>query len=168
LNTKAEEQKIAINKQVSEFIARQFKNNIRELEGAFSRVIAYSKLTREPLTVDLVQHTLQDITPANQNQSSPSPASIINAVSNYFKVSSDSLSGKARSKQIALARQVAIYIIREETGLPLEQIGKILGGRDHSTIIHSYSKISSLLESESELKNSLSEIKDTIYSRNCS
>jgi chromosomal replication initiator protein len=167
LRTKAEQQQVAINEQVSEFIARQYQHNIRELEGSFARVVAYARLTREPLTVPLAQRALQDIAPDNTSPRAPTPSSILDAVTKHFNVSLELLKSKTRAKQIVLARQVAVYLIRKETSLPLEQIGRLLGGRDHSTIIHGYHKLSSLIESDPRLHQDVLEIKEALYPKSC-
>lgn len=162
LRSKAEEQQLTISEQVFEFIAGQCQKNIRELEGSFARVAAYSRLTRELLTVQLAQRALQEIAPDSSSSRAPTPSSILGAVSKYFSVSLEALQGKKRDKQIVLARQVAMYLIREETSLSLEEIGRLLGGRDHSTIMHGYRRLSSLIESDSRLQHDVLAINEAL------
>jgi chromosomal replication initiator protein len=143
-----------------ETIARRVQSNIRELEGALNRVLAYSDLSGLPLTADLVNSALSDLLPKGGSLTSED---ILKAVARYFGVEEDRLLGKQRSREIALPRQIAMYLIREETGASLPQIGELLGGRDHTTILYGYEKISDQLETDDGLRRQIFSIKEALY-----
>jgi chromosomal replication initiator protein len=143
-----------------ETIARRVQSNIRELEGALNRVLAYSDLSGLPLTADLVNSALSDLLPKGGSLTSDD---IIKAVAQYFGIDENRLFGKQRSREIALPRQIAMYLIREETGASLPQIGEILGGRDHTTILYGCDKISDQLETDDGLRRQIFSIKETLY-----
>jgi len=142
LRTKAEIMGRKIPFDFLETIAHQIQSNIRELEGALNRVLAFSDLSGMPLTADLVNSALSELLPRGGSLSSDH---IIKAVVKFFGVTEERLIGKQRSRDIALPRQIAMYLIREETSASLPQIGEVLGGRDHTTILYGYGKISDQL-----------------------
>jgi chromosomal replication initiator protein len=158
LRFKAESQPIFIPVEVIDFLARKIQSNIRELEGALNRVVAYTNMTASPLNVELAMAALQDITPHRP----PSLQEIIMAVADFYGLSVEDLQSPRRSKAVALPRQVAMYLAREETDDSLLEIGMALGGRDHSTILYGHEKISSLAE-EDPLRRDLLSIKELLY-----
>ena len=160
LRTKAERLGRKVPSAYLETIARRVQSNIRELEGALNRVLAYSDLSGMPLTADLVNSALSDLLPRSGSLSSDH---IIKAVAKYFGVTEERLLGKQRSRDIALPRQIAMYLIREETSASLPQIGEVLGGRDHTTILYGYDKISDQLETDDALRRQVFSIKETLY-----
>ncbi len=166
LRAKAKQQQANINEKVFQFIALQCQRSIRELEGSLNLLVAFSKLNREPPTLQLAEQVLGRII-ADDPCQNITPNTILNAVSKYFNISLESLKGKRRDRQTSLARQVAIYLIREESHYPLEKIGEMLGRRDHSTILHSYHKLSQLVEADPELLNKVNEIKGRLYNKPC-
>ncbi|OGO19731.1 MAG: chromosomal replication initiation protein DnaA [Chloroflexi bacterium RBG_16_48_8] len=160
LRTKAERLGRKLPFEFLETIARRIQSNIRELEGALNRVLAYSDLSGLPLTTDLVNSALADLLPKGGSLTSDD---ILKAVARYFGIDEDRLLGKQRSRDIALPRQIAMYLIREETGASLPQIGAFLGGRDHTTILYGYDKISDQLEIDDGLRRQVFSIKETLY-----
>ncbi len=164
LQTKAEEQKSSLPTDVLDFIARRIQKNIRELEGALNRVLAYARLTKSPLTVELASQALADIT-SDAHKRALTPDAIKNVVANFFGVSPDALSGKRRDKTTSLARQMVMYLLREELQCSWTQIGRELGNRDHSTILHGYHKVSEDVNTDHALRRDLLEIKEALYSR---
>lgn len=144
--------------EVIDFLARKIQSNIRELEGALNRVVAYASMMASPLTVEVAKAALQDIAPHRP----PSLQEIVRAVAQFYGVSVEDLKSPRRGKAVALPRQVAMYVAREETDASLLEIGKALGGRDHSTILYGYEKISSLAEEDS-LRRELLSIKEMLY-----
>jgi len=164
LQMKAEEQKTLVPPEVLNSIARRIQKNIRELEGALNRVLAYARLTQSPLTVELATQALADISTDSHKRTLTS-AVIMNAVATFFNVPSDSLQGKRRDKTTSQARQIAMYLLREELQCSWTHIGKELGGRDHSTILHGYHKISDEANSDHGLRRDLLEIRENLYSK---
>jgi len=164
LQTKAEEQKTGAPPEVLNFIARRIQKNIRELEGALNRVMAYARLTKSPLTVDLATQALADIS-SDAHKRTLTPAVILNAVATFFTLPPETLQGKRRDKPSSQARQIAMYLLREELQCSWTQIGRELGGRDHSTILHGYHNISDEINTDHGLRRDLLEIRENLYSR---
>ncbi len=158
LRFKAEGRPSSIPAEVIDFLARKIQSNIRELEGALNRVVAYASTMACPLTVEVAKAALQDIAPHRP----PSLQEIVKTVARFYGLSVEDLKSPRRSKAVALPRQVAMYLAREETDSSLLEIGKALGGRDHSTILYGYEKISSLAE-EDFLRRELFSIKEMLY-----
>ena len=164
LQTKAEEQKTGAPPEVLNFIARRIQKNIRELEGALNRVLAYARLTKSPLTVELATQALADIS-SDAHKRTLTPAVILNAVATFFTLPPETLQGKRRDKPSSQARQIAMYLLREELQCSWTQIGRELGGRDHSTILHGYHKISDEINTDHGLRRDLLEIRENLYSK---
>ena len=131
--------KVDIPDSVIDFIADQVTDNIRELEGALLRVIALTNLNHQSATVSLAGQALQDYFTGDVQVG---PQEIMDCVAAYFRLSPSDLLSSKRGKEVASARQIAMYICREMTGLPLASIGQAFGGRDHTTVIHACQKIS--------------------------
>ena len=163
LRAKAEQQGETIPGQVLEFIARKVQKNIRELEGSLNRVVAYARLTKAELTPELAAQALQEIAPGTPNR--VTPPLILSSVAKYFNLNPALLKGKMRDSDITLARQVAMYLMREECHLPYAQIGKELGDRGHVTILHGYQKIATEINNSPQLRHDVIEIREMIYSR---
>lgn len=146
--------------EVLELMAEKVATNIRELEGAFNRLIAHALLVHEPITIQLAAGIWQDITPS----STPivDPAQIISTVANHFNLLESDLTGPSRSRQIVRARHIAMFLLREETSLSLPQIGRMLGGRDHTTVIHGYDKIKKALIVDSILQHQVMRVQQTL------
>jgi chromosomal replication initiator protein len=140
LRKKADEDQIALADEVLEFIARNCRSNVRELEGAVIKLLAYSSLTRREVTIDLAREALGGVLSGGESPEI-TPTLIRERVAHLFGVSVEALSSKKRTKEVTLPRQVAMYLIRELLDLPLVEIGKLFGGRDHSTVIHSIQKV---------------------------
>ena len=164
LQTKAEEQKTVVPPEVLDFIARRFQRNIRELEGALNRVLAYSRLTKSPLNIDLTTQALVEISP-DSHRRSLTTAAIVNVVTSYFRLPEGTLQGKRRDKSSSVARQMAMYLLREELQCSWTQIGRELGGRDHSTILHGYQRMATEVNTEPEIRRDLLEIRERLYSK---
>jgi len=155
LQAKAENQRAKVPLDVLEFIAQRAHQNIRELEGSLNRVIAYAKLTGALPTVELAARALVDIASKATKASTATPDQIIEMIANSFQLTPVDLKSGKRDRETVLARQVAMYLIRQETNSSLAQIGKELGGRDHSTVIHACEKITSNLEASPQLKRKI-------------
>ena len=163
LQAKAEQERIVVPADVLEFIAHRVQQNIRELEGSLNRVVAYAKLLRTEPTPELSAQALVDIAGKNPQSAAVTPGLVIEAVSSSFQIATVDLKSRKRDKETALARQVAMYLIRQETNCPLTQIGKELGGRDHSTVIHACEKIASDIDASPYLRRKVLDIKHRIY-----
>jgi len=124
-----------------ELLARHPYANVRELEGALNRVLAYARLTQQPTTASLAKDALHQGTDRPVQRPAPAPDAIIDAVCSHFDVSRQALYSKTRSKRIATARHVAMYLLRHDGYQPLTHIGRILGNRDHSTVLYAYRKV---------------------------
>ena len=143
--------------QVLTFIAGRVSTNIRELEGALTRVVAFSSLTGRPMTVELAQDVLKDVFPSGEAQE-VSIERIQTAVSDRFSLSMEELCGDRRSQNIVYPRQVAMYLSRELTDASLPKIGREFGGRDHTTVIHATSKIARLIREDRSVYNLVQEL----------
>jgi chromosomal replication initiator protein len=143
--------------QVLTFVASRIETNIRELEGALTRVVAFSSLTGRPMTVELAQEVLKDVFPQGE-AAEVSIRRIQEAVSERFSISLNELTGEKRSQNIVYPRQVAMYLSRELTDSSLPKIGKEFGGRDHTTVIHATSKIARLIREDRSVYNLVQEL----------
>ncbi|GAI99969.1 unnamed protein product, partial [marine sediment metagenome] len=150
LRKKAQSENLNVPTEVIDFIAGKILSNIRQLEGALTKLTAYSTLTKNELSVSLTQEILKDIIPLENKK--VSIGQIQKGVSNYYNIKFTSLLSKKRTKDIVLARQVAIYLSRELTDMSLTSIGGAFGGKDHTTIIHSYNKIKNKIKKDKNFK----------------
>ena len=160
LGSKADRAGRQIEGEILELIAQRVQSNIRELEGALTRVLAYADLSRQPLTIALVEMALGELA---VHRGSVTAEDIITAVAHRFHMEEDLLISRNRSKEIAHARQVAMYLIREETSNSLPKIGNTLGGRDHSTILYGYEKISKQLDTNETLRRDVMAIREQLF-----
>lgn len=150
-----------ITNDVMLYIANQIDTNIRELEGALVRVVAYSSLINQDIDIELATEALKDIIPNNQPKKITVKL-IQELVGKKYDLTLDDFQSKKRTKAIAYPRQIAMYLTRELTDLSLPKIGQEFGGRDHTTVIHAHNKISELLEKDNQLKGEISELKNDI------
>ncbi len=159
LTSKAKVQPIEIPHELLYFIARQIQNNIRELEGALNRVLAYVGLTGYPLTIETAELALADLL---ARPVTLTPDEIVEEVARFYNVKAELLRGRGRSKEVARSRQVAMYLAREETQASLPQIGEALA-RDHTTILYGYGKISQQIEEDDNLRREVLAIRERLY-----
>ncbi len=145
------------------YIASRIDNNIRELEGALIRVMAYASLTNQSIDINLSTEALRDIFP-NSRPRQITMDHIQQVVANYFKIKQDDLIAKKRTRNVAYPRQIAMYLCREMTETSLPRIGEIFGGRDHTTVIHAHDKISRERNEDIKLNNILKELAKRIES----
>ena len=148
---------------VLSFIAHKIQKNIRELEGALIRVIAHASLNRSAVNVEMAAKLLQDVIPSTENRTL-SIDTIARTVANFYHISLEEMKGKRRDKHIVFPRQVAMYLIREETASSLPAIGQAFGGRDHTTVLHSYEKISTESKEDQRLQSDLRKLREMLYS----
>ncbi|MBV1757860.1 MAG: chromosomal replication initiator protein DnaA [Dethiosulfatibacter sp.] len=156
LRKKAEDEKYDVSDEIIEYIANNIQSNIRKLEGALIRLYAYSSLTNKEVTMDLAFEALKHL--ISDKHKAITIDLIKNSISNYFSISLEDLSSKKKPKSISHPRQVAMYLSRKHTDSSLPKIGEEFGGRDHSTVIHAFNKISSDLETDNELKKAIEDL----------
>jgi len=157
LRKKVKTDGIQVDPQVLSFIASRISTNIRELEGALTRVVAFSSLTGRGLSVELAEDVLKDVFPQGE-AAEVSIRRIQELVSERFELSMDELCGDRRSQNIVYPRQVAMYLSRELTDSSLPKIGREFGGRDHTTVIHATSKIARLIREDRSVYNLVQEL----------
>jgi chromosomal replication initiator protein len=160
LRSKAERADRPVDPELLELIAQQVQSNIRELEGALTRVLAFSDLSGIELDRDVVERALADFLPRDGGLSAEQ---IIGVVAEHYNVDEDRMLSRDRSHDVALPRQVAMFLIREETESSLPTIGKILGGRDHTTVMYGCEKIGDLIETDDRLRRQVMAIRETLY-----
>jgi chromosomal replication initiator protein len=147
---------------ILETIARLVQSNIRELEGALTRVVAFADLSGMPLTPQLVQTALADLLP---QQGALETSQVLAAVASVFGISTDELIGRTRTHDVALPRQVAMYLMREEANASLPQIGEVLGGRDHTTVMYACDKVADMIERDDRLRRQVLQVRERLYGR---
>jgi chromosomal replication initiator protein len=163
LRAKAEGQAVAVPSEVLDFIARQVQSNIRELEGALNRVLAYVRLTGNLFSVESASAALADLV---ARPSTLTLNEIVSAVASFYNVPMDDLVGRGRNKELVKPRQVAMYLAREEIQTTLPQIGEALGGRDHTTVMYGVEKIIREVEEDDNLRREILAIREKLYNRN--
>lgn len=164
LRKKAEIENLNVPEDVLLFIAKTVISNIRELEGALNRILAFSSLTNKPITVELANEALKDIISKDKPKVITAEY-ILEVVANYFHLKPEELRSSKRTRNIAYPRQIAMYLCRKLTDLSLPKIGEKFGGRDHTTIIHGFDKISRELQTDIELTQMLNELESKITSK---
>ncbi len=160
LRSKAERTRRTVKPVILEMIARQFQSNIRELEGALTRVIAYADLRGTPLTEELVNIALTDLVP---QRNAFEPSHVVDVVASAFGISPEKLMGRDRTREAALPRQVVMYLLRQEANVSLPQIGEALGGRDHTTVIYACEKVADMIERDDRLRRQVLKIREQLY-----
>ena len=161
LRKKEELEGYNIDNEVIKYIADNIKSNVRELEGALTKVVAKSRLIKQPVTLSLAEELLKDnITPAEKKELTPKW--IIEVVAEHHGLNLSDLSSKRKNKEIVIPRQIAMYLCREMTSIPLNTLGELLGGRDHSTIIHGCDKISKELSTNEQLQSTIEVLRKKI------
>jgi len=160
LNKKAELDSISLPSDVSLFLARHIHSNVRVLEGSLTKLKAFSQLSNQEISIDMCKNVLEDV--LGEKKTSISIEEVIKAVCRYYSIRVQDLKSPKRSKQIALARQVAMYLCRGLTADSFPEIGSRFGGKDHSTVIHSVNKIEGLINTDEGLTSDIEEIKKTL------
>ena len=161
LHKKAENARGEIPHDVLMFIAERVKDNIRELEGALTRVTAYSNLTGEPLTIDMCQRVLSDLLTSKQPRQI-TPQMILEETADMFGFPIEEIIGASRRRPLVTARQVAMYVFREATDLSYPAIAREFGGRDHTTVIHAVDKITNLMAERRQIYDQVTELNSRI------
>jgi chromosomal replication initiator protein len=160
LQSKAESCGTAVPDDILALIAARVQSNIRELEGALNRVVALSRLTGQPLTAEVAETALGELMP---RRSRLSEEQILDTVADHFGVERAAFEGRSRSRSIARPRQVAMYLLREETGASLPRIGAMLGGRDHTTVLYGCERIAGLIEEDTEMRREIMSLRQRLH-----
>ena len=161
LRKKEELEGYNIDNEVIKYIADNIKSNVRELEGALTKVVAKSRLVKQPITLELAEELLRDhITPSERKEITSEL--IIEVVAEHYNLKTSDLASVTKKKTIAYPRQIAMYLCRELTNVPLVTVGELLGGRDHSTVIHGCEKISTELQTNEQLKSTIDSLRKKI------
>ena len=163
LRAKTERCKVQFPGDVLEFLAERTRSNIRELEGCLNRLVAYAELADTPISLDMVKSAAADILMPGR-PSRVSDTAVLGAVSEYFEIDQEIILGRRRDKQTAKARQVAMYLLREEAGMTVTAIGRFLGGKDHSTVLHACQSIASKMEVDTILRQDVFNIRESLNS----
>ncbi|MGH9198636.1 MAG: chromosomal replication initiator protein DnaA, partial [Acidimicrobiia bacterium] len=165
LRKKAETDGISVPDQVAEFIAERIQSNIRELEGALVRVVAYASLTRQVMNVELAAEILKELLPAAANRAVTIPI-LQKMVAEHFGIRTEEMRAKRRTKGVAFPRQVAMYLARELTDASLPRIGDEFGGRDHTTVMHACERVKEALGHDPQFAARLKKLVDTLRTAN--
>jgi chromosomal replication initiator protein len=155
LYAKAYEKGVVVPEDVSRYIAEHYSDNVRELQGALNRVVAYAQLHQQPLTLSLAQKILEP----QQRPIDHSPDAILDAVAREFNITISELKGPRRTRRISVPRQMAMYLLRDLSQLSFPQIGEFLGGRDHTTVMHGASKIEKNLQADTEVREKMERVR---------
>ena len=150
-----------IDNEVIKYIATNVKSNIRELEGALTKIVALSKLNKQEITIELAEEALKDLISPNETKE-VTPELIIQVVADHFGITPLDISSQKRNKEVVFPRQIVMFLCRSMTDTPLQAIGKYLGGRDHTTIIHGYEKIGADMDKNESLRNTIEILKKKI------
>jgi chromosomal replication initiator protein len=149
-----------IPSEIIETIARRVQSNIRELEGSLTRVLALADLSHLPMNAKLVDIALADLLP---KRTKVGPDEVVSQVAGAFGVSVQNLVGPDRRQEVVLPRQIAMYLMREETNYSLPKIGETFGGRDHTTVMYACQKVADLLERDDKLRRQVVNIREQIF-----
>lgn len=164
LKKKADMENLNVPNEVMAYVANKIQSNIRELEGALIRIVAFASLANVEISVDLASEALKDII-ANKNSKQITVNLIQDVVANYYNLRLEDFKSKRRTRNVVYPRQIAMYLARKLTDLSLPKIGEEFGGRDHTTVIHAYEKINTELETDDSLKETIEEISKKIQQK---
>ncbi|MHA1757637.1 MAG: chromosomal replication initiator protein DnaA, partial [Promethearchaeota archaeon] len=167
LEKKTKEKNYNINKEVINFIATNIQNNVRELEGVLNRLIAYHQFNNTPINLENAKKIIDSITSISSHKKSVTPKEIIKTVAQFYDLKIEDIMGKSREKRFAYPRQIIMYLMREEIKSSYPSIGQELGGRDHTTAMHAFHKISQDIENDERIRQEINAIKQRLYNVNC-
>ena len=162
LQSKAEQAKTEVSLDVLELIAQQARRNIRELEGSLNRIIAYAKLLRSQITPEMATRALTNINSKSVPGGQVTPVKLLNTVAECFQLDPEIILGPRRDKEIAQARQVTMYLLKQQADYSLSEIGKFVGGRNPSTVSHACEKIAQDIDNSPVLKRKVLEIQSSL------
>jgi chromosomal replication initiator protein len=162
LATKADQRGIALEGSVIELIAKRVQKNVRELEGCLNRIFAFTQTMNSPITLEATSRILDDLT-SDVARHTIDPQRIIDEVSRHYRLTPGDLLGRSRTQKIALARQITMYLLIYELEMSPTQVGRLLGGRDHATVIYGAGKINGEVNEDRQLRQDVLTIKEAIF-----
>lgn len=163
LEAKAKERSYDLNQEIIQYLAANIQTNVRELEGALNKIIAYHDFYNMALTIDTVKNILTSLT-SRSNKGSLTIRQVIEIVADFYELKKqDIIASKCRRREIAIPRQIAMYLLRTELNTSYPTIGKEFGGRDHTTAIHAFKQIKNKVDAEDRIKNEVEMIKQRLY-----
>ena len=162
LRKKEEIDGYCISNDVIEYIAKNVKSNIRELEGSLNKLMALANLENREIDVELAEQVLKDII-SPYDKKKVTPEYIISVVADYFGITKADICGTKRNSKIVRPRQIAMYLCRDMTSIPLTTIGKIMGNKDHTTVLHGFEKIEKEMQTSESLTNTIEVLKKKIH-----
>ena len=162
LSRKGQSLGVMVPSDVIDYVARKVQSNIRELEGALNKIIALAQLYNQPIRMEVAIQALND-TDMHQRRAEMTPDRVIEVILSHFNVTKTDLRGRSRSRSIVIPRQVAMFIMREETGVSLVDIGQALGGRDHTTIMHGIEKVQTAIDTDATLRGHVMAVREALY-----
>ncbi len=163
LEQKCQERNYTLDHEIITFLANSIQNNIRELEGALNRIIAYHQLNNRIPTIDNIKELLDNIITKNNSLPTISPKKIINLIASYYEISVSDLIGASRKKHLVVPRQICMYLMREELKSSFPSIGEELGGRDHTTAIHACVRVGNLINSDPKTQQDINNLHQQLY-----
>jgi chromosomal replication initiator protein len=165
LRAKAEQMAMPISEQVLDFLAHRVQSHIRELEGCLNRVVAYAQLHGTGVSVETATAALSELLDTTRKKRI-TPETIMHQVAEYYGVDVKAMQGRSRSRNVVVPRQVAMYLLREETDSSLMEIGRLLGGRDHTTVMYGCEKMNEELSTDARLRQEIMTIREKLHARN--
>ena len=162
LRNKAQEKKLDLSDQVVEYIAKKIRKNVRQLESCLNHIAALSNMRNGQVTVDMASEAVATFAADNGAQTAD-PQRVIDAVTDYFHVDRRSILGAARSRPIVRVRHITMYLLHEELGMKTTEIGRMLGGKDHATVIHAVAKVKSKIGADEALRADIMSVKESLY-----
>ncbi|HUT22495.1 MAG TPA: chromosomal replication initiator protein DnaA [Candidatus Bipolaricaulota bacterium] len=163
LEKKCLEKNFNLNRDIVQYITQNIQNNVRELEGALNKIIAYHQLNKIEPTLENIKKILFSLSNAGGQKNSVTPRHLIETVGKFYEIGLEDITGKCRQKRLAFPRQIIMYLMREELRESYPSIGQELGGRDHTTAMHAHSKILNLLETDEKLRQEINLLKQLLY-----
>jgi len=163
LQAKCEERNFLLEEEIIKFITLNIQNNIRELEGALNKIIAFHQLNKAQPTIENVKNILFSISQASKKSGAISAKQLIDLVCDFYELTHDEILGKSREKRLAFPRQIIMYLLRVELGCSFPMIGQEIGGRDHTTAMHAHEKIAKIIELDEKVRQEINLIKQKIY-----
>ena len=163
MEAKCAEKEFQLEREIIQYVTLNIQNNIRELEGALNKIIAYHQLNKAKPTLENVKKILFSISESSKKSGAISPRQLIELIGEFYELNMDEIMGKSREKRLAFPRQIIMYLLREELQCSYPMIGQELGGRDHTTAMHAYEKISRLIEGDEKTRQEINILKQKLY-----
>jgi len=162
LRSKCQEKNYKLDDEIITFIATNIQNNVRELEGALNKIFAFHQLNGTPPTLESVKRILASVA-SSQRKKSVTPKQIINLVAEFYDIKIDDVLGECRKKNLAVPRQIAMFLMREELKSSFPSIGQEVGNRDHTTAMHAHLKITQLVDEDEKINQDIKLLREKLY-----